>query len=242
VSYSYSLTPADKAEVINNVERALAVGEIPAFRARYTELENLETSLSPAVNALRANRSEIAAPLFEGPPQVGGGPVSADDLKVCLGKMYSAFLSNYKALVDTNFPTLRSHFRLYSQLPLSVYLVLGTTVDRGFGFASTPLSVYFVKAGLRQSVVQVVEEVIWEPFERGVHCTVGGVVHEGISWLSTTVENLFASRSALEWGRFRGMTLRALVYSTLREELSAVEDAFRSQFRLSKSSRYPGLK
>jgi hypothetical protein len=236
VSYSYSPTPADAAEVSQNVERALSVGEMPIFTARYTELEDLETSLSTAVNALRANRSEIAAPLFEGPRQVGlvyGAPVSADDYKVYLGKLYSAFLSNYKALVDTNFPTLRSHFRLYSELPASVYLVLGSAADRGFGYASTPLTVYFVKAGLGQSVVQVVEEVAWERSEGGLHFTVGGIVHEGISWLSTTVENLFSSLSGLAYDRFRGMTLRSLVYSTLQKELSAGEDAFRSQFRLS---------
>jgi len=234
VSYSYSPTPADAAEVSQNVERALSDGEMPIFTVRYTELEDIETSLSKAVNALRANRSEIAAPLFEGPSQVGllnGTQVSVDDLKVYLGKMYSAFLVNYKELVDMNFPTLRSHFRLYSELPVSIYLVLGSAVDRGFGYASTPLLVYLVKAEPGQSVVQVVEEVVWERTEGGLHFTVGGVLHKGISLISTTVENLFTSTSGLAYGRFRGMPLRMLVYSTLLQELSAVEDAFRNQFR-----------
>lgn len=238
LSYSYSPTPTDVAEVSRNVEQAVSVGEMPIFKARYKDLEDLETSLSTAVNALRANRSEITAPLFEGSCQVGyGAPVSADDLKVYLAKLYSAFLSNYKALVDMNFPTLRSHFRLYAELPVSVYLVLGSAVDHRFGYTSTPLMVYFMKARPGHSIVQVVEEVVWQRSKDGLYCTVSGVVHEGISWLSTTVENLLGRASGLAYDRFRGMTLRMLVYSTLLEELSAVEGVFRSQFRSSGASR-----
>lgn len=243
VSYSYSPTSADAAEVSQNVERALSVGEMPIFKARYTELEDLETSLSTAVDALRGNRSEIAAPLFEASCQVGllhGVPVSADDLKVYLANLYSDFLSNYKALVDTNFPTLRSHFRLYSELPVSVYLVLGSAVDRHSGYISTPLTVYFAKARPGQSVVQVVEKVVCERSEGGLHFAVGGDVHDGIFWLSTTVENLFGGAHGLAYDRFRGMTLRMLVYSTLLKELSAVEDEFRRQQRLSGSSSIAG--
>ncbi len=243
VSYSYSPTPADETEAIEKVERALLVGEIPVFRARYTDLEDLESSLSTAVNALRATRDEIAAPLFEGRRQVGSDvlnrvPASVDDLKVYVRNLYSAFLLNYETLVDTNFPTLRAHFELYSELPVSVYLVLWPAADSGFGYPSIPLSVYFVKAGSAGSVVKVVDEVAWEKPEGGLRCTVGGVAHEGISWLSTTVANVFESQAGLAYDRFRGMSLRMLVYSTLRQELSVVEDSFRSQFKLSGTSRY----
>jgi len=229
VSYSYSRTPADQEEVTNNVERALSVGEIPVFRARYTELEDLETSLSTAINALRATKSEIAAPLFERPgwEMPYELPASADDVKVHVENLYSAFLSNYKALVDTNFPTLKSHFKLYSQLPVTAYLVLGSAVDRGSGYPSIPLDIYFAKARSEASVAKVVDEVAWERSEDGFYFTIGGLVHEGISISWTTVGHAFANNWGLAYDRFRGMTLRALVYSTLRQELSAVENAFR---------------
>lgn len=235
VSFSYSPSPADEAEAIEKAERALSTGNIPDFMVRYTELENLESSLSTAIKALRATRGEIAAPLFERPRQVGldvlnRAPVSADDLKVYVRNLYSAFLSNYKALVDTNFPTLRSHFKLYSELPVSVYLVLGSPVDFGFGYPSIPLSVYFVKAGSEGSVVKVVDEVV-DGFKGGLECTVDGIVYDGISCQRTTVANVLASNSGLAYDRFRGMSLRMLVYSTLRQELSVVEDAFRIQFK-----------
>lgn len=85
--------------------------------------------------------------------------------------------------------------------------MLGSAVGRGYGDASTPLMVYFVKAGPGQGVVQAVEEVVWERSEAGLHCIVGGLVHEGISWLSTSVENLEAGfRSQLRLSGTSGTT------------------------------------
>lgn len=230
VSYSYSPTAADAAEVNQNVERALSTGELPNIKTRYVDFEKLETSLSMAVNALSVNRNEIASPLFKEVELVYGNPASAEDLKSYLGNLYSAFLSNYQALIETNFPTLRSHFKLYSELPVSVFLVLGSPDVRD-RYVSTPLKIYFSNAKLGQNVVQVVDEVEWKRSEDGLYFTIAGVVHDGFSMIGTTVENLLMSSWGLVYDRFRGMPLRMLVYSTLREELSAVEDAFRSHIK-----------
>lgn len=234
VSYSYSPRSVDETEIIEKVERALSVGDIPIFRARYKELEDFEISLSTAVNALRAISGEIAAPIFEGRSQVGlnvlnGISVTSDDLNEYLRDLYSAFLSNYRSLVDTNFPTLRTHFKLYSDLPVSVYLVIEPAVASGFGCPLIPLSVYFVRAGLGGSIVKVVDEVVWEESESGLRFRIGDDVHEGITQIRTTVTNVLASGGRLSRDRFRGMHLRTLVYSTLQQELKAVEAAFRAQ-------------
>jgi hypothetical protein len=58
------------------------------------------------------------------------GEVSADRLPQYLKQLHLAFLSNYKTLVETNFPTVRSEFALYNQLPVSVQLVIGSRADR----------------------------------------------------------------------------------------------------------------
>lgn len=231
VSYAYSSTTADAEEVRQNVERALALGDLPNFTTRYLDLDDLETSLSTAVNALLRNRTEITSPLFKEVGLVYGNPVSMEDLKVYLGNLYSAFLSNYKALIETNFPTLRPHFKLYSESPFSVFLVVGAPDNRD-RYASTPLWIYFSKSELGQNVIQVVEKVEWKRSEDGLHFAIGGVVHDGISMIGTTVENLFMSSCGLAYDRFRGMTLRMLVYSTLQKELSAVEDTFRNHVKM----------
>jgi len=230
VSYSYSPTLADAAEVSQNVELAISTGVLPNIRTRHLDFERLETSLSTAVNALLRNRNEIKSPLFKEVGLTHGNPVSAEDLKVYLGNLYSTFLSNYKALIETNFPTLRSHFKLYSEFPVSVFLVLGALDDRD-RYASTPLRIYFSKAKFGQNVVEVVKEVEWKRSEDGLHLTIGGIVHDGISMISTTVENLLMSSWGLTYDRFRGMPLRMLVYSTIRKELSAVEDVFRNHVK-----------
>lgn len=235
VTYSYQPTPSDSAEISQKVERALSVGEIPIFTTRYRPIEVLEDILAPAVTALRKNQIEITAPLFKRNGQLGLAgdvPVAPEDLKAYLGELYSAFLLNYKLIVDTNFPTLREYFGLYSKLPVSIYLVLGEAVERRFGKLSTSLSIYFVKSDLDHSAVQVVDEVICERSEGDMHFVVDGVVHEGICGAHNAVENLFGSPWGLVREQFHGMTLRKLVYSTLRQELSDVEQAFRKRLML----------
>jgi hypothetical protein len=248
VSYSYSPAPEDAIEISQNVERALASREVPPLRARYSDLEDLDTSVSIAVKALRAYRSEITEPIFEPLRQIERGPqhgvpMPAERLKVFLCKLYSAFLSNYKHIVESNFPTLRAHFGLYSSLPVSVYLKLLPERQGGFRYQTViPVSVYFVRPGPGQSVVTVAGQVVWEDSEVGAQCTVDGVVYEGISWLSTSVDSLLANRSSrLAYGRFREMTLRSLVYSKLLEELPVVEDVFRSRLGVRQTSRYGSL-
>ncbi len=66
VSYSYSRTPADEAEVVQKVNETLAHSEMPVFRARYGDLAHLEERLGWAINVLRANRQEIVGPLVGG--------------------------------------------------------------------------------------------------------------------------------------------------------------------------------
>ena len=118
----------------------------------------------------------------------------------------------------------------YSILPVSVFLVLGDTVDRDFHYTSTPLSIYIAK-GSGQSVVQVVEGVEWGRDEDSLNFTIDGIVYKGNKLIKTTVENLLMSTWGLHYDRFRGMSLRMLVYSTLRHEISAVEDAFRNHVK-----------
>jgi hypothetical protein len=64
VSYSYSPTPADGAEVLQKVSHAMSSGEMPTLRARYVELERLEKRLGFAVKTLRQTRQEITGPLL----------------------------------------------------------------------------------------------------------------------------------------------------------------------------------
>ena len=200
-------------------------------------LERLERSLSAAVNALGATMEEIPAPLF--PTEIETyrhwAPRYLADVKVYLERLYPAFLRNYKAIVERNFLTLRSHFKLYSQMPVSVYLVIGSPQEPDRGLWSVPLKIYFVKAGADPMFVRVVDKVDWVRAGDHFQCSVGGAVHEGISWESTSVGYAIADNAGLARDSFRGMTLWRQVYSTLHQELSTVADAFRTEVKASRS-------
>jgi hypothetical protein len=237
VSYSPSLSLGDREEIHQKIELALSLGEIPKLRAREVGLERLEQSLSAAVNALGATVEEIATPLFHTEIETYRywDPGYLVDVKHYLERLYPAFLRNYKAIVERNFPTLRSHFELYSKLPVSVYLVIGSPQEVDRGLWSIPLEVYFVKAGADPTFVSVVNKVDWVRAEDHFQCSVEGAVHEGIFRQSTSVGYAIAGHAGLARDSFRGMTLRRQVYSTLHRELSVVADAFRREVKASLS-------
>lgn len=233
VSYSYSPTLADDNEVAINIEAALSTGEIPDFMARYIDLNVLESDLSTAINQLRIIRNQIDGPLLKYRPRFelhmfNDAPEDIDDLKAYLCSFYSKFLTNYKILVETNFPTLRHHFELYSKLPISIYLVIKPSVNFGDGIQSTSLSIYFVNAIAGEGLVKVADEVKLDRSKGGFHFVVDDVFHEGIFCKTNIkVESLLFSLNGIASDRFRGMNLRSLVYSIILRELSVVENAFR---------------
>lgn len=235
VSYSYTFTASDKEEVQNKVEAALASGNIPTFKARHTELYNLELSLKDVFKALRPYGNEIEAPLFGGLREYilnDSTVMLTDELKDSLRKLFKKFLSNYRIIIDTNFPTFKPFFNLYSYFPVSIYIVLGSAIEGVYGNRSTPLSIYFVKAKSRQSIVKVVEEVVWDRSKDNFQFLIEGIIYDGIYELKTTVENLLTGMPGLEEKHFHGMILRKMVYGKLWGEILIVENAFRSQLAL----------
>jgi hypothetical protein len=239
VSYSYSPTLADDEEVAVNIEAALLTDKMPDFMARYSDLNVLESDLSTAINQLRITRNQINERLLKYRPRFGwhmlncNASEAIDDLKAYLCSFYSKFLTNYKILVETNFPTLRHHFELYSKLPVSIYLVIKPSVNFGDGVQSTSLSIYFVNTIAGEGLVKVADEVKLDRSKGGFHFMVDDVLHEGIFCTTNNkVESLLFSLNGMASDRFRGMNLRSLVYSTILQELSVVENAFRKNSRV----------
>lgn len=233
VSYSYSSTFDDDAEVAASVENARLKDKMPDFMAQYSDLNVLESDLSTAINQLRITRNQIDGPLLKYRPRFGWHmlndvPEAIDDLKAYLCSFYSKFLTNYKILVETNFPTLRHHFELYSKLPVSIYLVIKPSVNFGDGIQSNSLSIYFVNAIAGEGLVKVADEVKLDRSKGSFHFVVDDVFHEGIFCTTNNkVESLLFSLNGMASDRFRGMNLRSLVYSIILRELSVVENAFR---------------
>jgi hypothetical protein len=235
VSYSSNLTLKEEKQISNAAEDSMNSGRLPRFRARYIDLDKLESSLAKAINWLRLTKTEIEGPLFNGESKLKADvtrrhPISDDDAKDYLMWLYSAFLENYRRIIETNFPTLKQHFRMYSKLPISVHLVLWSPVKRSVGSSFTPLQIYFSESQSSVSEVKVVDNLVPNADDR-LSFSTGGKEFRAYLVKQTSFENLFFSSSRLLNDPFQGMTLRRLVYETIEDELKAVKQAFRIQYK-----------
>lgn len=231
VSYSVRLTVEDEKKISDAIEDSLSSGRLPKSRARYTELDALESSLAKAINRLRPTQTKIEGPLYNGESKLKadvsrGQPISVDNAKNYLQWLYSAFLSNYRCIIETNFPTLKEHFHLYSTLPVQVHLALGRTVKHRFGRDLNSLDEYFSPSQSGTLEVKVVEDIILDLDDHS-SINVSGVVFRTSFWRQRNFESLFSSQSGRINDPFRGMTLRRLVYETIENELKAVKKQLR---------------
>lgn len=233
VSYSSSLTAKEEKQISGAVDNSLDSGSLPTFHARYVDLDKLERSLMKAINWLHSTKAQIESPLYVGESKLKidvakAHPISNDDAKSYLVWLYSAFLENYKCIIETNFPTLKQHFRMYSKLPISVHLVLGSAERKGFGRNNTPLTLYFSESRSSISEVKVVDELKCNMGDDGSF-SVGGVEFQAHSVCAKSFESLFSSITGRMNDPFQGMTLRRLVYEKIMEELNEVKQIFRAQ-------------
>ena len=233
VSYSSNLTVEDEKKILDAIDESLNSGSMPRFHAHYVDLEKLERLLARAINRLCPIKAEIDGPLFDSGSKLKANmssrhPTSDDGAKGYLVWLYTAFLENYKTLVEANFPTLKQHFRMYSSLPISVHLVLGNTVSRDFGRCYTPLKEYVSKSQNDANEVKVVDDLVRNTDDHMSFST-GGAEFRAHCVMRTSFENLFFNSSGLVYDAFKEMTLRKLVYGKIASELKDVKQALRAQ-------------
>lgn len=234
VSYSPDLTPEEEKQVLFATEASINSGCVPRFHARYSDLEHLETLLAKAINWLYPYKTVIDAPLFNGENKfktnlMGGQLFSEDDAKSYLVWLYSAYLENYKAIIETNFPTLKQHFSMYSKLPLTFHLVLGETLSF-FDRNRTELNIkiYMTKSLSNFSEVKIADDIILNSDE---WCfSTGGVEFRAFRIQTLDTKSLFFWGYGLDMEVFYDMTLRTLVYGTIAIELKDVKQAFRKEY------------
>jgi len=225
VTFSFAINDADRRDVAAQVQRAMEHGDMPVIRSRYIELDELEETLMPAIQVLRAEGDNIAAPAIKGWQKLEAlgrlnGSLGRDELKDCLGTLFSAFLVNYRAIVETNFPTLRSCFEFATEPSVTVFLVLGSPTRL---FGDWDLSIYITRSKGGLSSVEFVDIVDLRRTGNEYICEVEGIVYNCLSCIKTSL-NSFLGR----YGSFGAMRLRSLVYSRLKREFEAAEHEFRA--------------
>ena len=126
VSYSYSFEPSDW-EVIN-AQAQEAASHMKEFDATDVNLREVEKVLKEALPTLRKRKTIIDETIL---PDADGrfGSIrwtsdyfSERTLALLTHRIYSLFLDEYKILIETNFPTLKNQFSLYSKMPVHYFV------------------------------------------------------------------------------------------------------------------------
>jgi hypothetical protein len=226
VSYSYARTPTDDAEVARKVASAIRSGDIPVFHTRYTELEYLEKRLGSAVKTLLLAQQEIGGPLVDGLDRVdfrwnlGEFMKSTDQLKASIRDIYLRYRSNYRLLIETNFPSLREHFKEYMEPAQTIFFQLGFPAESDF---EVPLFILSV-GGSGEHSAEFVDEIEHEAVDGNVAWKVLGKTYMNCPYTRTSLRRFLDG-----YGEFGRMHLRSMVYGRMHREFDAVKRAFRSR-------------
>lgn len=123
-SYSYSLTTSEQAAVQAQVDAAIASGRPLETDATYTDLEAIWRRLEPAIRIRTEARGDVISALLFDLSPFRSAPISLMALKEHASAVLRAALENYRALVQTAFPTLHDRLSLFRALPIRLLLVL----------------------------------------------------------------------------------------------------------------------
>jgi len=100
-------------------------GRLPKFHAIYSHINQLERSLARAINWLRPTHTEIDSPLFDSESKLKANVfivIQSQTMTPRLSRLaVYGFFENYKSIIETNFPTLKQYFRMYSKLPIRLF-------------------------------------------------------------------------------------------------------------------------
>jgi len=155
-----------------------------------------------------------------------------DRLKEYLVKLFTAFLEGYKCVIDYNFPTLRSHFRLRSQMPVSAFTCLGARiveeVRTGRSGSGAVIVLYCRPRGQQDgnSVTAIAENELVGTFP---NCKIRGENYECYHLGRSSLQPLtFSSLAQRGFGHLQeDLPVRKLVYEQIKQELPDALKEFR---------------
>jgi hypothetical protein len=240
VSFDSTPTWEDMEWVEKQVAHAMDDG-LGGFRtSRYSELAKIEKRLEAAQEILERNGSSIEGPLFPLQEKLEeafqrGYPISPDDMWLHVRRLFELFFENYAALVERNFPTLKRHFKLYSQMPLTLFVI---PEPRDWKIKLEPGITFVMCRAPRGSARN---EIIRRE-KRDMELPRGGVTHDGrtYEWLwsgggGPIINFLRTSHAFLDVKTRGGFSpiLREKVYSQIQKELGSALEGLMERYDLS---------
>jgi len=131
-SYNYSFTSEDRRFIHQQAHEAALNKKELKSNARYIDLEKIELTLNEALSTIKKRNNvidEIIVPDHDDTLTGNTGLIcdfyKKETLISFVRRIYALFLEEYKILIETNFPTLKNYFSLYSKMPLYYFLLVG---------------------------------------------------------------------------------------------------------------------
>lgn len=229
VSFSYAISGADERTARERAWIDALHGKLPSGRVRYQDITALNDRLQLAVEDLREAAREFIPeepPLIEAIEAVNNRmPLGIEQAKIHVKDLYTAYRKNYRSLIELNFPTLKHRFSQFADYPVATFLVFESTSWK-IKDGQVSVRAYWADSVSGTDTVEVVKDVQWRRTESGFIFTVEGREYQGRSMVCGSTPRDLCSGRNLPYARFRNVSLRSMVYATIREELGAVKAAF----------------
>jgi hypothetical protein len=221
----------DEIDLIRRQAEEAATSRIPIHPTiRDVTTEHAELLLEEAFVALRLKANALNEVVLPDQDNMSGqvryvwDSWTEDTLATWIPRFYEMFLSDYKNIVEHNFPTLKQHFELYSLMPGHFFVV----VDRGT--VPLPFEVHQCRANegevnrviaCRRTDIEFshkTETLIWKDQQFAVHST----------W-STSIASIMCPPNYFPF-KFLSefVVLRHQVYSRIIKELPIVRAALKA--------------
>lgn len=130
VSYSVQLIQDERDEIHSQAKVAATNRDMPPTVVRDLTSEQAEQLLEDALLSLKRRSSAIEELILPDWDNTTGNLRYVWDfwkeetLAAWIPRLYECFLSEYKAIIEANFPTLKEHFELYSLMPVQYFVAV----------------------------------------------------------------------------------------------------------------------
>lgn len=154
-------------------------------------------------------------------------PFKRNTLISLLHRLYTIYLKEYKILIETNFPTLKSYFTLYSQMPVHYFVVMESDEN------NHPIKLFKCRGFETNKVTKCSEKDIdfsWDKFS----LTYKNKIYEVINIDHLSIRSLLSpSRQFLDFQLPSEFTvLRSLIYGKVKRELPEVLNQLLQQYNV----------
>ncbi len=198
----------------------------------YLSLEREEQILEEALSIIKARTGAVSETILPDTDSTPTAPVmrprelfTRETLGSIIHRLYNLFFDEYKIIIETNFPTLKGHFRLYSEMPVHFLVCVNSETDKN------QIEIFECsKNGQGENEVTLCDYSEVETTQERMVVRVKGQSYRAQVVMSTSIDFFMRSsnQSVLVELPWQFLALRSMVYDRIARELPEALAALRS--------------